>query len=222
MALLLLPTGVTPNMVTVAGLAVHFLTAALLATAPIPVSPVIWLSVLVLWQLAFSLDCADGQLARARRSSSPFGAWLDQLVDVLTHALVYAALIIYLVRALALDGLSAAFLASIVISLSMLQLFTTWGRHEIMGTEPAIRQPAPWLVLLMQGRHILDYGFYLFVAALLLPWPSLLLTFLVAYAVISGLAVLTQLGLNWHRYVTDVRRPSGRSTQPQSTPRDGN
>ena len=205
-ALLLLPTRMTPNMVTMAGLTVHVVTAMVLATLSTPVPPVTWLSVMVLWQLAFSLDCADGQLARARRSSSPFGAWLDQLVDVVTHAILYTALTTYVVRALAMDGLSAALFASIVISLSMLQLLTTWGRAEILGTEPAIRQPSPLLVLMMHGKHVLDYGFYLFVAALLLPWPAALLVFLVAYASISGLAVVAQLGLNWRRYITDARR----------------
>src|SRR2546430_5933024 len=37
------------------------------------------------WQVAFCLDCADGQLARARGTSNAFGALLDQVSDFVGH-----------------------------------------------------------------------------------------------------------------------------------------
>jgi phosphatidylglycerophosphate synthase len=42
---------------------------------------VAWLG-LVAWHLAYSLDCADGQLARATARTSPAGARLDVLCDL--------------------------------------------------------------------------------------------------------------------------------------------
>ncbi len=157
-------------------------------------------------QLAFSLDCADGQLARARRRTSAFGAFFDQTIDVVTHALLYVALTTYVVRALALDSVSAALLVSFVFSLSYLQLYTSWGRNSILGTEPAVRGDPPlWLKILMRAKGLLEYGFYLFVAGLLLGWPIALLAFLVVATTILGLVTALQVGLNWYRFVVDAR-----------------
>jgi len=36
---------------------------------------------LLIHQVSFVLDCADGQLARYKRQFSPYGAWLDQIAD---------------------------------------------------------------------------------------------------------------------------------------------
>lgn len=51
---------------------------------------------LILWQLAYVLDCADGQLARATARTTPSGARLDVLVDaaVQTSVLVAVASVI--------------------------------------------------------------------------------------------------------------------------------
>jgi phosphatidylglycerophosphate synthase len=42
--------------------------------------------------LAYSLDCSDGQLARATRRASARGAWLDVVVDTVVTAFVTASL----------------------------------------------------------------------------------------------------------------------------------
>ena len=205
-ALLLLHTPVTPNMVSLAGLVVHVIATLTLSVSPVPVPVPVWIFMVVAWQFAFSLDCADGQLARARRRTSAFGAFFDQTIDVATHALLYSALTIYAVRALALEPLPGALLVAAVFSLSYLQLYTAWGRNAILGTEPAVRGEAPsWLKILMRGKDLLDYGFYLFVAGLLLPWPVALLIFLIVASAVLGLASLIQVGLNWQRFVTDSR-----------------
>lgn len=47
---------------------------------------------LILWQLSYVLDCADGQVARATSKTSSFGARVDLLVDFLVHAAVICAL----------------------------------------------------------------------------------------------------------------------------------
>ena len=46
----------------------------------------------VLLQLAFGLDCADGQLARLTGTFSPLGGWLDAMFDRLKEYAVYAGL----------------------------------------------------------------------------------------------------------------------------------
>lgn len=57
------------------------LTAGPVAHGRIPAA-LVGLVALVLWQLAYSLDCADGQLARVTGRSSPDGARVDVLADV--------------------------------------------------------------------------------------------------------------------------------------------
>jgi phosphatidylglycerophosphate synthase len=52
---------------------------------------VVGLSALVLWQVAYSLDCADGQLARVTGRGSPAGARVDVLCDVALQISLVAA-----------------------------------------------------------------------------------------------------------------------------------
>ncbi|MDQ3407520.1 MAG: CDP-alcohol phosphatidyltransferase family protein, partial [Chloroflexota bacterium] len=194
----LMPTRVTPNAVTVAGLVVHVLGAILVAVVAPPASPLAVLAVVIIWQLAFSLDCADGQLARARRQASAFGAWFDQLVDVVSHAAVYTALSLYLVRTFDPDAGAAVLLACIAVSLSLLQTFSTWQRAELIGRgSPVGQRPTPRLLALYAARHLLDYGWFLFAASVLLLWPPGLLAFLVFSALLQALYVGAQVLLSW-------------------------
>lgn len=53
---------------------------------------------LLLWQLTYILDCADGQIARATGKTSSFGARVDVLVDFLVYATVISALMTVLTQ----------------------------------------------------------------------------------------------------------------------------
>lgn len=198
LALPLYPTRVTPNAVTVAGLLVHVLGALIVAVLPVPASPLAALGVVIVWQLAFSLDCADGQLARARGQTSAFGAWFDQLVDVVSHTAVYTSLSLYLVRAFDPSAAEAVFLASIAVTLSLLQTFSTWQRAAVISRDrPLGERPTPKLLAIYAVRHLLDYGWFLFVASVLLLWPAGLLAFLVFSGLLQALYVAAQILLTW-------------------------
>src|SRR5205085_1383996 len=82
--------GLSPNQVTAASFAVGLLAAAGFATGER------WglVAGAVLLQVAFALDCVDGQLARYTRSFSAFGAWLDSVLDRAKEYAVYAGLAI--------------------------------------------------------------------------------------------------------------------------------
>lgn len=80
---------ITPSMVTVLGGVSGAVGAAVLAVAS-SWSQVVLAAVLLL--LNYSLDCADGQLARATGRTSARGAWLDVVVDASVIAFVAAAL----------------------------------------------------------------------------------------------------------------------------------
>lgn len=47
---------------------------------------------LLLYQLGFGFDCADGQLARATKRASEFGAWLDNVCDHIRYVSIILAL----------------------------------------------------------------------------------------------------------------------------------
>jgi phosphatidylglycerophosphate synthase len=80
--------GLTPNQVTVTSFAVGVLAAAGFATG----ERLGLIAGAVLLQLAFTLDCVDGQLARYTRRFSAFGAWLDSVLDRAKEYLAYAGL----------------------------------------------------------------------------------------------------------------------------------
>ena len=52
----------------------------------------------VLLQLGFAFDSADGQLARLKGGGSPAGEWLDHVVDSARHLLFHLAVLIGVFR----------------------------------------------------------------------------------------------------------------------------
>jgi len=207
LAMPLTPTQVSPNMVTLAGLLVHLVGALIVGFLAPPTHWLVVLLVIALWQLAFSLDCADGQLARARGQTSAFGAWLDQMSDGIAHGAVYGSLILYTVRALDLDALAATLLASVAIPLTLMQTFTTWQRAAVIGGgRPVGERPSPMLLLLYGFRSLLDYGAFLFIASLLLLWPVGLLVFLLVMSAVNALYVIAQVGLAWRLHLRGDRQ----------------
>ncbi|MBA2382243.1 MAG: CDP-alcohol phosphatidyltransferase family protein [Chloroflexi bacterium] len=200
-ALALEPTRVSPNVVSVCGLLVTLAGATIVAFAHRSISPLEVGAVLVIWQFAFSLDCADGQLARIRGQSSPFGAWLDQVLDFLSHTVIFASLTVFAVRTSEFDEAYGAAFGAMVVSMSVLQLFASSQRNALMGTAPALEAGGPGrLQILGLGRHLTDYGATLALAALLLLWPPGLIAFLVVSAVLNGATVAGQIAINWISY----------------------
>lgn len=118
----------TPNQVTVASMAVGVLAAAGFATGER------WglIAGAVALQLAFLLDCVDGQLARYTRQFSPIGAWLDAVFDRTKEYLVYAGLAIGAAR----TGDPVWLLAGAAMGLQVARHamdFSFSGRHDAQG-----------------------------------------------------------------------------------------
>jgi len=86
-------TSITPNQVTLATLLVFLGGAALMALVPS------WGALIggaAIIELSYVLDCADGQLARLKGTSSPVGAHLDFLMDELKAFALVAAVAVRL------------------------------------------------------------------------------------------------------------------------------
>ena len=86
---------VTPNQLTFLSLAVAM--AAGLLWALVPGWAAAALGAL-LFEVSFVLDCADGQLARLRKMTSPLGHLLDFLMDEIKAMLIFAAIALRLYR----------------------------------------------------------------------------------------------------------------------------
>jgi CDP-diacylglycerol--glycerol-3-phosphate 3-phosphatidyltransferase len=78
--------GLTPNAVTVLGLALTVAVAAVIATGRTQLG-----GVLLIFTLAF--DAVDGTLARLMGSTSRFGAFLDSTLDRWAEVALYSALV---------------------------------------------------------------------------------------------------------------------------------
>jgi phosphatidylglycerophosphate synthase len=196
-AVILMPARVSPSLVTVAGTILHAAGALYVLWIQSSASVVDVVVLVLIWQVAYSLDCADGLLARARNESSPFGAWLDQIADFIGHAFLFTALVVFISRALSISAPSSAALAGFVIAGSLLQLFASSQRSSIIGTAPATTSASIWLRAAALGRYLADYGAWLFAASILVLFPRALLIFLLLAATVAVATVLGQVAVNW-------------------------
>lgn len=87
-------TPLTPNQVTVVGLALTFLAAGLAAFGHLR-----WAGVVLI--IAGTCDILDGALARSTNASYPYGAFLDSTLDRYSEGVVYLGLAAYF---LSVDG----------------------------------------------------------------------------------------------------------------------
>jgi phosphatidylglycerophosphate synthase len=177
-----------PTILTLAnlglGLAASALVIVLHGRAPaVPVG----LGALLLWQLAYALDCADGQLARVTGQSSPAGARVDVLCDVaLQIGLVAAVSTVaghYVPRPA--PALIAAFAATWMVNLitSILQQGGS-AASLVAGTSPAVRVV----------KLIRDYGAVLTVVGLALAFvPQWMLWLLVGFTAVNGLFLFASI-----------------------------
>lgn len=89
-------TRATPNQMTAASF-IAFLAGAGLLVAVEP-GPMMAVGAMLLLQLGFAFDSADGQLARLRGTGSAAGEWLDHVVDSGRHLIFHLAVLMGLYR----------------------------------------------------------------------------------------------------------------------------
>jgi len=125
-------TPVTPNQVTFLSAAIAAAACAMFALCPGYGALV---AAAAVFELSFVLDCADGQLARLRKTASPLGHLLDFLMDELKAMLLLGCVAVRLWRAsgddrVLLVGLAAVFCLASGISL------TSFMRRPEYGARP--------------------------------------------------------------------------------------
>ncbi len=165
-------TRVTPNQITLAAFVL-----AIVASVLIVYAPGYWgvlLGILV-FQLSYVLDCADGMLARWRGIQSTRGHLLDFLMDEIKAFVVLASVSVRLF----LDQADVRYLllgiAGLVFLATGIAITTFQRRPEIVLPAPPAVQPAPPRSLLMRGiagaervaKFLIHYPSYILYAALL-------------------------------------------------------
>lgn len=196
----LLATRISPNCVSIVGVIPNLIGAALVLAARVPAPVPLAAAVFFVWELGLTLDNTDGFLARARGESSPFGAWLDQLLDFVNHSAVIVSLAAFVARAFAFSAGKASVFAALVLAGSLIGIFASAQRAALLGTQPALGPAAqarlriPFLAL-----HLTDFGLFIAVASVGLIWPLTLLIALVLYPSLVTTSVAVQVAINWPR-----------------------
>jgi phosphatidylglycerophosphate synthase len=88
--------GLTPNHVSMLSAACSFSAIGVLAS--VSPSPAVALTVAALLILGYSLDSADGQVARLLGLRSRFGEWLDHMIDCVKMSALHLAVLVQLIR----------------------------------------------------------------------------------------------------------------------------
>jgi len=190
----------TPNQMTAAS-ALSFIAGVTLLVTLEPGVPMAVGSVLLL-QLGFAFDAADGQLARLTGLGSPAGEWLDHVVDAARHLLFHVAVLIGLFRFTEVaDGLLLLPLAfAVVVSVRFFaQILAEQLRRGEAATQP---ETSPRFGTWIQAPS--DTG-VMNAAVLLWPWTS---AFLVVYGLLA-LANLVLLAATARRRHRELAAPRG-------------
>ncbi|MFF5175566.1 CDP-alcohol phosphatidyltransferase family protein [Micromonospora sp. NPDC000089] len=186
LALLAQRAGLRPTALTIGNLLLGLTTSVTVVALADPVAAgrlpawAVGLGALVGWQLAYALDCADGQLARVTGQGSAAGARVDVLCDVAAQIALVAALA---ATAMAQHPATPIWLVVSFAGTWMVNLVTS-----VMQTGPnaasMVRSAALPVRLLKLVR---DYGAVVLVAGLVLMIsPASVLWVVVAFTVVNG------------------------------------
>jgi phosphatidylglycerophosphate synthase len=210
-------TRVTPNQVTLATLAVFLAGAALMALGRSWGALVAGAAIL---EVSYVLDCADGQLARLKGTSSPVGAHLDFLMDELKAFTLVAAVAVRLWQPAHDARFLLEGLLGLVVVAAAISLTTFMRRPEYAAaTGAAVRQGAgdygegfasaaptgrsplglrsPLALIESLGRFVVHYPSYILFVALANRIDLFLHAYLVlnaAYAARALLSIARALG----------------------------
>lgn len=188
--------GLPPTALTVANLLLGLAASVTVVALAGPVAAgdvpawVVGLVALVGWQLAYALDCADGQLARVTGRGSPAGARVDVLCDVAAQIALVTALG---ATAVAQRPSTPIWLVALFAGTWMVNLVTS-----VMQAGPNAASMVPSTSLPVRlVKLVRDYGAVIFVAGLVLTVaPILVLWVVAAFTVVNGGFLLASIAFS--------------------------
>jgi phosphatidylglycerophosphate synthase len=151
-----------------------------------------WVGLLALvgWQVAYALDCADGQLARVTGKTSPAGARVDVLCDVATQIALVTALSAV---AVAQQPDTPAWLVAAFAGTWMVNLVTSVLQS---GPQAASMVPSRSLPVRVV-KLVRDYGAVIALAGLVLTLaPQWTVWLLVAFSLVNGGFLLASIAFS--------------------------
>jgi len=162
-------TRITPNQVTFLSLLVAVAAGAMFVLLP---GSHTWLIVAALvYELSFVLDCADGQLARLRKTASPLGHMLDFLMDELKAMLIFACVTVRLWQETTDERLLVVGLAGLLCLAAGLTL-TSFTRRPEYGAKPPTEDGQPAQVGGRKGIAALVLSPVEFAARIVVHYPQ--------------------------------------------------
>ncbi|GAB3184323.1 hypothetical protein GCM10027259_42330 [Micromonospora palomenae] len=188
--------GLRPTALTIAnlvlGLATSVAVVALadrVAAGDVP-AWVVGLVALVGWQVAYSLDCADGQLARVTGQGSAAGARVDVLCDVAAQIALVAALA---ATAVAQRPETPTWLVAVFAGTWMVNLVTSVMQAGPNAASMVTSTSLPVRLV----KLVRDYGAVIFVAALVLMLaPALTFWVIIAFTIVNGGFLLASIAFS--------------------------
>jgi CDP-diacylglycerol--glycerol-3-phosphate 3-phosphatidyltransferase len=168
--------GVTPNMLTIAGLLLNVGVAAIIAFWDIRIG-----GILLLFASAF--DMLDGAVARATGKTSKFGGFLDSTLDRYSESIVYLGVLVYIVDTA--DAKTGSILTLLATTGALLISYTR-ARAEAAGYHASVGLVArPERVILLAICLILKEPLWAL-------WALAILTHLTAFTRIAHVWRLSQ------------------------------
>lgn len=136
-------TNLSPNVITVIGLALNFVVAAIIASGNLITGGILLL-------VAGAFDVVDGAVARATNQVSRFGSFFDSTMDRYADAIVLGGVLIYLIE----DDAGAVPLLLVFVTLvGSLMISYTRSRAESLGLrgDVGFAQRAERVIILAGG-----------------------------------------------------------------------
>ncbi|MFC4149355.1 CDP-alcohol phosphatidyltransferase family protein [Micromonospora mangrovi] len=151
---------------------------------------VVGLVALVGWQVAYALDCADGQLARVTGQGSPAGARVDVLCDVAAQIALVTALG---ATAVAQRPSTPTWLVAVFAGTWMVNLVTSVMQAGPNAASMVTSTSLPVRLV----KLVRDYGAVIFLAGLVLIFaPALTVWVIVAFTVVNGGFLLASIAFS--------------------------
>ncbi|MFG1926281.1 CDP-alcohol phosphatidyltransferase family protein [Cryptosporangium sp. NPDC048952] len=147
------------------------------------------LGALLLWQLAYSLDCSDGQLARVTGMAGPAGARVDILCDVAVQISLVAAIS---ATALAHAPETPIWLVAVFAGTWMINLVTSVLASSNTASASLMTSTSLPVRIVKLVR---DYGAVVTVCGVVIAFvPGLTPWLMAAFTVVNGLFLLASIG----------------------------
>ncbi|MEV0728514.1 CDP-alcohol phosphatidyltransferase family protein [Polymorphospora sp. NPDC050346] len=151
---------------------------------------VVGLVALVGWQVAYALDCADGQLARVTGKGSAAGARIDILCDVAAQIALVTALS---ATTVAQRPDTPVWLVAVFAGTWMVNLVTS----VLQSGDNAASMVTSTSLPVRLVKLIRDYGAVIFVAALVLLFaPALTVWLIAAFSLVNGGFLLASIAFS--------------------------